>query len=239
MNKNILTFALAGLIPLLSSNLAHSSPILESWETEFDFTPSNLGVVSSQTYTTVGMNVNGINLDITAYNVDNDNAGVVSSLTQLTTISQQQEQGVYVSGSNNIGVVDGESGDSHSMGGGSTTTLDEGLLFIFDQEVSLNYINFDKFSGSGDDFNLTVDGITKLVDFGAHDSTSLASQVSGQHDEYNFYNITGTEFLFWADGSSDSFRIDRLHVSAVPAPASILLLVSGLIGFGFARRKSR
>jgi len=205
--------------------------------TLFDFTPDNLGVAGGNPYDTVGMTVDDIRVDITAYTIENNGHGVISSTSQITGSGV----GVYVSNGDNLGAESNSlrrGGDSHSIDGGSShnpADPDEGLLFVFDQVVRLSYINFDGF-GSGDDFNLTVDGNLMLHDFGAHDSSPLASSAFGQHDEFNFSNISGEEFLFWADGNSDSFRIDRMIVN-VPEPTSLLLLGIGLISFGFSRRK--
>ena len=134
--------------------------------------------------------------------------------------------------------------DIHSMDGGTCSTTcssspsdpDEGLLFVFPHAVQLRYINFDYFSTTGsDDFNLTVDGTTRLVDYNSTAAADpLVTNVTGQIDEYYFNNLVGTEFLFWADANSDSFRIDRFTI--VPEPATALLLTGGLL-FGIRRRR--
>jgi len=230
MNKKYIPL-IAGVFSAAMAQSAYAMP------TVFDFTASNLGVADSTAYNSVGMTVDGISLGITAYTIDNDGNGNISNMTQVTG----NGAGVYVSSSENLGVFLGGNNDGHSMDGGdpgSNTDFDEGLMFIFDQQVTLTYVNFDNW-GVSDDFNLTVDGITKLVDYHAtHAATSFVSPVSGQADEYAF-DLTGTEFLFWADGDSDSFRIDYLEVSAVtgnvPVPAPLFLLSAGLIGLGYSR----
>ena len=204
-----------------------------SFATLLDFNATSLGVSSSTAYNSVSLSEDGIAVDVTAYTIENNGLGVINSLSSLSTAGL----GVYVSGSNNLGVKSALSGDGSKMDGGSDQSdLDEGLLFTFDQVVSLDYINFDNF-GSGDDFNLTVDGVTLVVDFSGSDASLYASQVSGQFDEYNFSGVTGTEFLFWVDSNSDSFKIDRMEVSAVPEPSILALFGLGLIGLGFGSRK--
>jgi len=209
--------------------------------TTFDFSATNLSLTGGSSYNSISTSVDGIGLDITALTISNNGSGTIFSSTPVTGI----DVGVYLSDSTsgNLGVLSNLfGGDGTNLDGGNGANaddLDEGLLFSFDRLVSLDYINFDSFSGS-DDFNLTVDGISILVDFNATDTASslLVSEVLGQTDEFNFNNIVGTEFLFWADGNSDSFRIDTLEVSAVPIPAAAWLFGSAILGLvGFSRRK--
>ena len=232
---------IGGILSLSMVQAASAMP------TEFDFTAGNLGVTAGNAYNSVGMTVDGIGLNITAYTIVNDGSGDISSLTQVTGVEpgSSDEIGVYVSSMKNLGVYLGGS-DSHSMDGGSGSAdpgdLDEGLLFSFDQKVTLTYINFDNF-GHSDDFNLTLFEdplVSKLVDYDSHDGAkSFVSPVSGEHDEYEF-DLTGTDFLFWVDGDSDSVRVDYIKVKAaqaVPAPAPLFLMGAGLLGLAYRRRQ--
>ncbi len=199
----------------------------------FDFNASNLGVTESTAYNSVGMTVGTIGVTITAFEIANDGNGTISSQTQITGSGF----GVYVSSSENLGVKNStQSGDGTQMDGGDvgSSEPDEGLLFSFSRAIDLTYINFDNFSGS-DDFNLTVDGVSLLVDYNAGDSSPLVTNVSGQSDEFFFNGVHGTKFLFWADGDSDRFKIDRMSV--VPEPATALLLASGLVFCGIRRKR--
>ncbi len=208
----------------------------------FDFNASNLGVIDSSTsdiaYDSVGMTVGTIGVTITAFKLENNGSGSITDQVQI----QGGGTGVYVSSGNNLGVSSMHpslSGDSHSLDGGdsgltTSSDPDEGLLFSFTRAIDLTYINFDSFSGS-DDFNLTVDGVSVLVDYNSGDSSPLVTNVAGQSDEFFFNGVHGTEFLFWADGDSDSFRIDRMWV--VPEPATLALFSFGLAGIGAMRRR--
>jgi len=220
------------LAPLLSSGIASAAL--------FDYNYTNLAVTGGSTLDSVGMTVDGIAVDVTAYTIDNDGAGNISSTSLLSGGT-----GVYVSSSTsgNLGVRSNTTGDGTNMDGGASgdaADLDEGLLFIFDQEVRLDFINFDSFTEfNADDFNLTVDGVSILVDYNANEVSSLVTNDPLQFDHYYFNNIVGTEFLIWADGDTDSFRIDEMIVSAVPVPAAVWLFGSGLFGLiGVARKKT-
>jgi len=201
----------------------------------FNFNATNLGVAASTGYSSVGMSSGGIGVTVQGLTINNDNAGGILSTGAAN---------VYVSSSNNLGVSSNAS-DGTTMDGGSCSSAcsssgdpDEGLLITFDQVVNLLFVNFDNFSSSGsDDFNLTVDGTLKLLDFNFADSSPLASSTGlpGQTDEYSFSGISGTQFLFWADGSSDSFKIDLMEV---PEPTTLGMLVAGVALFGMGRRRN-
>lgn len=198
---------------------------------ELDHT--NLNVASSTAYNSITHAQDDINLEIFAYTIENDGAGLITDMALLTG----NNVGVYASSSDNLGVKSNNSDGSKLDGGDETDPLDldEGLLFVFDRLVSLQYINFDSFSGD-DDFNLTVDGVLIVADYHQGHTSTFISDVSGQADEYNFFNVTGKEFLIWADSDSDAFKIDRIRVAKVPEPSSIFLFMVALLGFTTNRR---
>ena len=205
---------------------------------------TNFSVGPSESLTT---SIDGISLTITAFMLGNNGEGSISSATQVTS-----PYGVYVSTSTsdesagNIG-VENSSTDSDNLDGANG---DEGILFRFDRVVSLDYINFDSF-GSYEDFNLSSslspDALipsfdSLLVDIGGNGTDANYIESNPEYDAFNFQNVIGTQLLVWADGSSDSFRIDRIEVSevpeAVPSPGSLPLMgLGGLLAFGFLRRR--
>ncbi|MDQ7073178.1 MAG: hypothetical protein Q9N32_06530 [Gammaproteobacteria bacterium] len=145
------------------------------------------------------MSSGGIGLTIQAYTIVNDGLGTITSQSLNTGAGK----GVYLSSNTsnpNLGVVSSLSGDGHSLDGGDSGTgePDEGLLFTFNQVVSLDFINFDSFNSTDDDFNLTIDGVSTLVDFGSLDTSPFVSHDDGQNDHFFFNSFIGTEFLIWA-----------------------------------------
>ena len=228
MKKNLSLYGFAAFALIASSSAS---------ATLLDYSYTNLGVTGGEVYNSVSMTVDGIAVDVTAYTIENNGAGLISSMAQITGTGL----GVYVSSSasGNLGVLSSSSGDGTNMdGGGSASDPDEGLLFTFSEAVSLSYINFDSF-GSGDDFNLTVDGVTLLWDFNDSDLPNPLVPGSPDNDEFLFSGISGTEFLFWVDSDSDSMRIDRMRVDrvSVSEPATLALMGLGLAWLGFRKKR--
>jgi len=207
--------------------------------TVFDFNYNNLGVTAGETYNSVSMTAESISVDVNAFTVINDGNGNINSLTEINVSGL----GIYVNSSatnGSLGVRSSSSDGRELDGGTSSSDPDEGMLFSFSEIVSLNYVDFDNFTSSrNDDFNLTVDGKAIVWDFSGNDSSDFVTQVPGQHSEYNFTDISGKNFFFWADGRSDSFLIDKLSVtSSIPEPMTLFLLGVGLLGFTLVRSKN-
>jgi len=206
----------------------------------FDF--NNPG--SSYNANSLSVTNSGVTVDITAWTIENNGLGVISGKTQVTGDS---DHGIYFYSSDRLGIETGASDDNNIDGAnvGATDDFDEGLQFTFSEVVSLSFVDFDNWGSSSDDFNLTVDGITLMVDFGTNDSNvygyndndSLSSTYSGSSSYFDFNNIVGTEFLFWADSDNDEFNIDSMKVSKIPEPSIIALFGLGMMGIAFSRRK--
>lgn len=231
MKTNYLINSLLGLLIIIMSGTASA--------TLFDFNDSNLGV-DEGAYDSLDMTVDGIRVDITAFTIENN------SKTRLVSENTDEDIGVYFEfdSDGSLGVKSSSSGDARNMdgGNGSISDPDEGLLFSFDTVVSLDYIDFDGFDvRDGDDFNLTIDGVLALSDINDDNSPSLVSIFNNgdiKFDKYDFQGLVGKEFLFWADHSSDSFRIDEFRVAVIPVPASFLLFSTGLAWLGLRKTKS-
>lgn len=220
---------LAGILLGLSSSAS---------ATLFDFGASEGN--SSYSYDTyfdeVTMTVDGIGLSIKAFDITNPSKGNITSLLYLTSPG-----GVWM-GSDDLGAS--SSGTSTQIDGDSDDT-DEGLLFTFSEAVVLNWINFDSFNevtnpgtneADDDGFNLTVDGVTLMTDVRSLETRAgIGSWM--QPDQPAFSNISGTSFLVWADDTFDTFRIDRMDVSAVPEPALLSLMAIGLAGIRLASQR--
>jgi len=213
-----------------------------SYAATFDFTAEKLGNITAESaYGSVGMSSDGIDLTVQAYTINNEN-GVINSKALIDGAGL----GVYMESGHgeSLGVMsnvdDGSHGTLDAGSGSRSTDPDEGLLFTFGQKVSLDYINLDFFSGD-DDFNLTVDGVTFIVDYSAADAANnFVTSTDGQQDHFLFNKLIGKEFLIWADGSSDSFTISDLKVSAVPLPAAIWLMGPALFGiFSLSRKRKQ
>jgi hypothetical protein len=125
-------------------------------------------------------------------------------------------------------------------GSGSTNNAgeyvhDDGLLFVFETNVWLEFMNLGEFYNSNnDDFNITVDGITRLVDYD-NDEPNSTTAWTLDNDKFGFSGLYGKEFLIWADSSNDEFLIDSIRVR-VPEPNSNALFMMALLLIAISHR---
>lgn len=210
-------------LSVVSINVSHAST--------FDFTEASLGEGAGSAYSSLGMSSGGIDLTVQAYRIPS------TGDEQLINEEGNTGLGVYLNSEtghgDSLGVWSGNGLGNMVDGGAQDNYKDEGLLFVFNRVVSLSFINFDYFNlgaDTSDDFNITVDGRNLITDYSDRGVTSTYVTNTSQQDHFLFNNLIGKEFLIWADGSSDSFTVSDLKVSAVPLPGAIWLMGSALLG---------
>lgn len=210
--------AVAGLLFSASANA-----------TLFDFgvDNDNSGLAFGDVVESFTLTKDGIQLTVSSVTTINDGSGNISRIRPVASPG-----GVWV-GSDDLGVT-AAGGHADEIDG--ENNADEGLWFVFDRVVSLDWFNLDRFSGSvSDDFNLNVGPSALFADIGSNEVHP--GIVWNQDDEPAFSpGIISSEFLLWVDGSNDEFRIDRLSVTdqntprAAASPFAPVIPEPGLMG---------
>ena len=225
---------------ILASTLCVASVNASVIEFDFESSPFGTGVSSSSLTHTES----GLTLTITAFTLTNNGSGAISASNLLNAagFGVYDDDGTFGDG---LGVFNNLASDGKRLDGSSSNFRDEGLLFSFSQDVNLERLNFGSWDDNEDDFNLNIGfngssfGTNLLTDFGSFDTDALVSLVDGSsNDKFHFQNITGNNFLVWADGDTDKFLIDDIKVSiAIPEPSILALMGFGLAGLVFSRRR--
>ncbi len=143
------------------------------------------------------------------------------------------------------GIIDGSSllGDSYysaSGGTGITFTFNTSILGALPTHVGivwtdgLNPINFEAFGPGGASLGM----LTGLHADGSHDGQTAEDRF------YGFVNAGGISSITIRNGAGGGIEVDHLQyglaqVQAVPEPATLILLGTGLAGVGAAVRKKR
>ncbi|XDA96797.1 VPLPA-CTERM sorting domain-containing protein [Sulfitobacter sp. LCG007] len=217
MNK-ILSAAIAALSFLpLAANAA-----------TFDFTGYSDGAQETLTQT-----VDGLSVSVTAgvYSLGNPGFFVpdydgfpVIGLGDLA-VSTQDGKGPF-SGAAGIGVAPANASGLLP----DINSVFEMLTFTFDSIVDFGSIRFGNVSSwFAEGFDLFVDGV--LVN-------PSDRQING-NQPYDLTGLQGTSISFGASGLFDSFNIQSIsatQVAPVPLPAGLVLMLTGIAGFGGIRR---
>lgn len=222
--RKFLTHSITALGLSFAASSANAALIVD-----FEAAPFADGSTSQNVVYDLGL---GRTLTISVFTIDdNDGDGNIFARTQVL-----DPWGVY-KGTTGLG-AEINNNDSGSLdgadGNGSGDDFDEGILFSFNFDTELLGINFGSWH-SDDDFNLEVDGVNLMHDVGAFDTNSFID-FTPEDDKFVFQNVLGRNFLVWADGDSDSFRIDDIVVNDVPEPSAIALLGLSLLLLGRVKR---
>jgi len=197
-----------------------------------------LAFISALFLMTVGVSAAPVSVDLTrngdlaisgatgTFNVDGISGQVraYSSATLRPRISQYR---------NGIGVSSGWYDDTRQLDG----WFNELLNFTFDTAVRLISVSFSHVDRN-DDWDIYV-GRDRLADnssqnpfyFGGVIANSFSVLADG-HSCFSWYCYSEDNFVI------SSFTVDA-DVGAVPLPASALLLIGGLAGFGVMRRRKQ
>jgi len=122
-------------------------------------------------------------------------------------------------------------GDDHEVDGANTNEV---VVFSFNRAVNVSQVNFDFAGGNFRAFN--------NIDFtgpGIDGTEVFSGPVGGGFQITNFNPVLGPSdtFALGAFGNDDFFKIRTLTVSAVPEPATWLMMIVGFALVGLARKR--
>ena len=198
-----------------------------------DFTGKNEGVADEFSFMQ-----EGITLTISAWttNVRSDSD---LALDQIVVTPWQRLFGPYgvYKGSSGLGVISSDTDGSHLDGGEYTNLddLDEGLLFVFSEQVNFWGFAADYLS-SNDDLNLST---VNFLSPTAIETTDIFVDREADSEGYEGFPISpvlGSAFMVWVDGEDDDVRIADTYVTKVPEPNTLMLFSLVLIGMAVRRK---
>jgi hypothetical protein len=184
----------------------------------FDFGANPSGLDTSVNPDIYSLTVNGLTVTARAY------TGLSALLNQVSFANQADVTHSFAG----LGVKGNNSGEINDNG---LLSLGEGILLSFDQEVTLTQALFGNF-GSRDSV-----GFEWGSPLNAGETLDPLSVVGGAFNG----SFTGTDFFFAANEfTKNSFRLSGVTVnSAIPEPATWLMMILGFGALGAAMRSRR
>lgn len=165
--------------------------------------------------------------------LDYEKNGISLTVTARQGEKLSDSSWIYKTNKKGLGVKK-KKGDLSSLDGttSSLSQYKEGILFTFDQDVSLSSMGFR--SVDSDDDMVLLDGSDILI--GTYDIKKGRRSNEGNVTFKN--SPTGKSFLVTTDNWNDDFYIKSLEVTpTVPVPSTVLLLGAGLVGLvGFRKQ---
>lgn len=192
-----------------------------------DFTGTNEGIADEFIF-----EQDGIILTISAWTTNvNSNQEVISDWKRLSGL-----YGVYKGGSG-LGVISNDIDGYHLDGGSSSNLndLDEGLLFVFSEQVNFWGFAADYLSDN-DDLNLSY---VNILNSDKITTTDIFIDRKADSDGYAGFPISGligTAFMVWVDGNDDDVRIADTYITEVPEPSTLYIFSLVLVGIVAQRR---
>lgn len=219
--KNKLNLFLSAVLFLISTS-GNATPI----ET-ISFLGNNQGIAESFDFAS-----GGVGLTVSAWTTNVNDAQTELASWQMLS----GDNGVY-KGSTGLGVVSSDN-DGFDLDGGSSGSFaddpDEGLLFVFSEQVNLLAFIAGDLSAN-DDLNFS------RVSLQSPDSLDVSNLFVDRNDGSEHYQLSsaafGYAFMLWVDGNDDDVRIESLEFSTVPEPYTLLLLAIGLLLCGYRGMK--
>ncbi|MBO9436749.1 VPLPA-CTERM sorting domain-containing protein [Ruegeria sp. R13_0] len=191
-------------------------------------------LISALFLMTVGANAAPVTVDLTrggdlsvsggvgTFDVDGISGRVTAHNSWWTHASVAQR-------TDGIGVRSGRWDDTAQLDG----LVNEWLSVAFDSAVRLMSVTFSHVDGN-DDWDIYVD-YTRIADESNANPFRFGDRIA-----HSFSVLAdGHSCYGWHCYSTDNFLISSFTVAPVPLPASALLLIGGLAGFGVMRRRKQ